>query len=118
MRWLWALPLAFVTASSAGARADQNDLNIGQLGNPGTDPASPANQRFRMLGNELGVALSATTLEPPATLGMDGFAFDFEYTIAFINGNQQIGGQPYWVTQSPNPSMLMLPALHFRKGLP
>lgn len=116
MRWLWVVALASV--GSAAARADQNDLNISQLGDPGSVSSTPANQRFRMLGDELGVALSATTLQPPTTLGMDGFAFDFEYTVAFINGSQQVGGQPYWVTQGGSPSILMMPALHFRKGLP
>ncbi|MHB1844564.1 MAG: hypothetical protein ACYCWW_06985 [Deltaproteobacteria bacterium] len=103
---------------SLGARADQNDLSIAQLGDPGGDPNSPASQRFRMLGNELGISLASATLEPPTTLGTDGFAFAFEYSFAFVNGGAQVGNQPYWVTQTPNPSVLMMPALHFRKGLP
>ncbi|HUB06568.1 MAG TPA: hypothetical protein VMB50_06190, partial [Myxococcales bacterium] len=113
---LLAVSLASASVLSLSARADQNDLSIYKLGNPDTDPNATA--RFRMLGNELGVSLSGTTLEPPTTVGADGFSFTFEYTFAFVNGTANIGGQPYWVTQSPNPSVLMLPALHFRKGLP
>ncbi len=116
-RWSAAIILLFVTAAPRVARADYN-LVIYQLGDPGTDPSSPANQRFRMLGNELGTSLSGAVLEPAETLGADGFAFDFEYTFALINASQAIQGQPFWVTASPNPGLLMLPSLHFRKGLP
>ncbi len=116
MRLFLAVFLASASVLSLSARADQNDFSIYKLGNPNTDPNAQA--RFRMLGDELGVALSNTTLEPPGTLGADGFSFTFEYAFAFVNGGATVGGQPYWVTQSPDPSLLMLPALHFRKGLP
>lgn len=116
MRLLLAVSLVSACVLPLSARADQNDLSIYQLGNPSTDPN--AQSRFRMLGNELGISLSGATLEPPVTVGADGFSFTFEYTFAFVNGGAEIGGQPYWVTQSANPSLLMLPALHFRKGLP
>ncbi len=119
-RFALAFMLALMGAVvwSPAALADVNDLSISQLGNPGSDPNSLPSQRFRLLGNELGISLSSATLEPPTTLGIDGFSFAFEYSFAFVNGNAQIGGQPYWVTGSPNPSVLMMPALHFRKGLP
>ncbi|MHB8419970.1 MAG: hypothetical protein ACYDCL_17990 [Myxococcales bacterium] len=116
MRLLLALGLASASILSLQARADQNDLTIWKLGDPNSDPN--AIPRFRMLADELGVSLSETTLEPPGTVGADGYSFAFEYTFAFVNGSTTIGGQSYWPTQSPNPSLLMLPALHFRKGLP
>jgi hypothetical protein len=71
-----------------------------------------------MLSNELGVSMSAVTLGPPTTVGEDGFAFSFEYTVAFVNGGATVNGQPYWVTQGGDPSVMQFPTLHFRKGLP
>ena len=115
-RLLWAAILISIPGLSLGARADSNDLAIYKLGNPDKDVSAAG--RFRLLGNELGVSVAASTLEPPTTVGEDGFAFAFEYTVAFVNGSGAVGGQPYWVTQSGNPSSLQLPALHFRKGLP
>ncbi len=122
MKVRFALGILSLAASlpSLTAAADQNDLQIYKLGDASGDFSATSNAaaRFRMLGNELGVSLTGATLEPPGTVGEDGFSFTFEYSFAFINGGDQIGGQPYWVTQSPSPGLLMLPALHFRKGLP
>ena len=99
----------------ATALASGNDLQLYRLGNP-SDPDAQA--RFRMLGNELGIALSGTTLEPPNTLGMSGFELAIEYDFVFVNGGNQIAAQPYWVTEGPAPSLLMVPTVHLRKGLP
>ncbi len=115
-RLLFAAVLVLVPGFSLGAKADINDLEIYKLGNPATD--ANAAPRFRMLCDELGVSLSSTTLQPPTTIGEDGFAFAFEYTVAFVNGGATVGGQPYWVTAGGNPSVEQLPTLHFRKGLP
>ena len=97
------------------ARALPNDLQIYQLGS-----ASVANAeaRFRMLGDELGMSLTSTTLEPANTVGIDGFDLAFETAIVFINASQQIAGQSYWVTTNNPPTALVIPAIHFRKGLP
>jgi hypothetical protein len=108
-----ATVLALGMGSVANAAA--NDLQLYRLGNPADTAAS---SRFRMLGNELGVALSATTLEPTNTLGMSGFDLALEYDFVFVNGGNQIGGLPYWVTEGQPPSLLMVPTLHLRKGLP
>ncbi len=94
-----------------------NDLQMYQLLSNGALD-TPAQQRFRMLGDELGMALSSTTLEPSYTLGINGFDFAFETAFVFINSTAQIGNQSYWPTTNSAPSSLILPALHFRKGLP
>jgi hypothetical protein len=97
------------------AHAAANDLQLYRLGNPAD---TDARSRFRMLGNELGIALSGTTLEPTNSLGMSGFDLALEYDFVFVNGGNQIGGLPYWVTEGQPPSLLMVPTLHLRKGLP
>ncbi len=115
MRMLCAVATALSLGFGATALADSNDLQLYRLGNP-SDAAAQA--RFRMLGNELGIVLAASTLEPTHTLGMSGFDLAFEYGFVFINGNNEIASDPYWVTEGQPPSALMVPALHFRKGLP
>jgi hypothetical protein len=121
-RLLFAAMLVWVPGLSLGARADINDLEIYKLGNPSASGQAGTNaaSSFRMLGNELGVSMSAITLAPPTTIGEDGFAFAFEYTVAFVNGGATVGNGavPYWVTDGGNPSVMQFPTLHFRKGLP
>jgi hypothetical protein len=121
-RLLFAAMLVWVPGLSLGARADINDLQIYKLGNPSASGQAGTNaaSSFRMLGNELGVSMSAITLAPPTTIGEDGFAFAFEYTVAFVNGGATVGNGavPYWVTDGGNPSVMQFPTLHFRKGLP
>ena len=121
-RLLFAAVLVLVPGFSLGARADINDLQIYKLGNPSAAGTAGSNAAasFRMLSNELGVSMSAITLAPPTTIGEDGFAFAFEYTVAFVNGGATVGNgaQPYWVTAGGNPSVMQFPTLHFRKGLP
>jgi hypothetical protein len=116
-----ALGVCLVPRSAA---ALPNDLQIYQLcsslpcaGNPASQDPN-AQQRFRMLGDELGMALTATTMEPANTVGVDGFDFAFETSIVFINSAALIGGQSYWVTTNTPPTALVIPAIHFRKGLP
>lgn len=111
--------MAMVALAIAGqARADANDLQIFQLGTPGSGSNDPATERFRMLANELGVAMAGPTLEPANTLGIDGFDFAFETSFVLINPSTQIGGQSYWATTNLPPNVLVIPQLHFRKGLP
>jgi hypothetical protein len=121
-RLLFAAVLIWVPGLSLGARADINDLQIYKLGNPSASGTAGSNaaSSFRMLSNELGISMAAVTLAPPTTIGEDGFAFAFEYTVAFVNGGATVGNgaQPYWVTAGGNPSVMQFPTLHFRKGLP
>ena len=107
--------LALGLLSASGARADSNDLQIYRLGST-SDPSAVT--RLRLLGDELGVAISSTTLAPANTVGIDGFDFGFQTSFVFINSGASVGGQPYWVTEQLPPSVLVVPQLHFRKGLP
>jgi hypothetical protein len=115
MRPLRAAMTALALVLGATALAGTNDLQLYRLGNPSD---ADAQARFRMLGNELGIALAGTTLQPPNTLGMSGFDLALEYDFVFVNGGNQIAGQPYWVTEGAPPSLLMVPTVHLRKGLP
>lgn len=107
-----------VLVSAGRAEASGNDLQIPVLGNPSTDPT--AVQRFRMLSDELGMTLAGTTLEPPKTVGSDGFDIGLELASVFINPNTTINGQsqPYWAAASSASAPLIVPAFHVRKGLP
>jgi hypothetical protein len=119
---------ALLVLGSPRALALPNDLQIFQLCSAqpcansqnttlsAVDPSAQA--RFRMLGDELGMALAGTTLEPANTVGINGFDFGFETAIVFINSSTQIANQSYWVTTNTPPAALVIPALHFRKGLP
>lgn len=108
------LLLGVLAAGRAGALS--NDLQIPALGNPSTDPT--AVQRFRMLGDELGMTLAGTTLEPARTIGSAGFDVGLEVAVAFINSTTTINGQTYWATNGTASSPLIVPAIHVRKGLP
>jgi hypothetical protein len=112
---LRAVTAALGLGLGASALAATNDLQLYRLGNPSD---ADAQARFRMLGNELGIALSGTTLQPANTLGMSGFDLGLEYDFVFVNGGNQIGSQPYWVTEGAAPNLLMVPTVHLRKGLP
>jgi hypothetical protein len=115
MGLLRAVTTALALGLGATALAATNDLQLYRLGDP-SDPNSQA--RFRMLGNELGIALSSSTLQPANSLGMSGFDLGLEYAFVFVNGGNQIASQPYWVTEGSPPSLLMVPTVHLRKGLP
>jgi hypothetical protein len=119
MRWLGFGAAALVLGLALGARAGNNNLSLSRLGNPSDPNNGPAAQeRFRMLSNELGVSILSTNLQPASTLGMNGFDISLEIPYVLVNSSQAIGGQTYWVTDQPNPGYLVIPALHFRKGLP
>jgi hypothetical protein len=103
---------------ASGASAEPNDLHLNQILTNGTIDTN-AQQRFRMLGDELGMALSSTTMEPSYTLGINGFDFAFETAFVFVNSTAQVGGSAFWsATENTPPSTLYIPSLHFRKGLP
>src|SRR5450755_789686 len=120
MRWLGLGAAALVLTGALGARASgHNNIDLSRLGDP-SDPVNGAAalERFRMLSNELGVSIIATNLQPASTLGMTGFDLSIEVPYVLVNSSQLVGGQTYWVTDQTNPGYLIIPALHFRKGLP
>ena len=106
---------AFWMCSSA-ALADPYDLNLARLGNPSPGSATysaGANANFRAMAMELAGALNSTSLMPPGSLGYSGFAVAAELGVAAIP-DQKV----FLPTQGNYASPMLLPAVHFRKGLP
>jgi hypothetical protein len=144
-------PLALLAAVLALAvpparAAEPLDLDITLLGPPSAavwmraDPtltqgqadllASDARTRFAMLSSELALSLSSSLLEPAATVGHSGFAFDVEAAYTTVHKDvvgtgvfPQASATPsyprnYWPTHSKTPSELVVPSFHVRKSLP
>jgi hypothetical protein len=119
MRWLGFGAAALALGWALGARAGNNDFSLYKLGDPtAPNTGAQAQERFRMLSDELGVSIASTNLQPASTLGMNGFDLSLEIPYVLVNSSAQVGGQVYWVTNTPNPGYVVVPALHFRKGLP
>ena len=111
--WTWVAALSVVSLAAAAP----NDFRMDRLGNPvagatGYDPR--ANGNFRALTRELASALTASTLAPPLSLGVDGFAFATELSLVTLSQNAQF----LLPTESGSPSALSMPGIHVRKGLP
>jgi hypothetical protein len=92
--------------------------------------ASDARMRFAMLSSELMLSLGSALLEPAATVGHSGFAFDLEVASTQVH-KEVVGtaeypaGSPtpafprnYWPTHTKTPSELVVPSFHVRKSLP
>ena len=73
-----------------------------------------AQDEFRSLSKEVGIAIVDLPLTPAAPLGILGFDVGVEATMVNIHNND-----PFWtkVTSSP-PSALIIPKIHAQKGLP
>jgi len=101
--------------AAAGARADPNDFELTRLGNP--TPGGPgyrpdANGNFQAFGRSFGAAMSSANLMPPETLGHAGFSLTAELsTVRFSSGL-------LLPTERAQPTTLLMPGLHVRKGLP
>ena len=144
MRRLLALLAAVLALAVPTARAAEPlDLDITRLGPPNAAAwmaadatltqaqadqlAGDARARFAMLSSELILSLSSSLLEPAATVGHSGFAFDLEaaYTTVHkevVGSNTPFapGGYPrnYWPTHNKTPTGLLVPSFHVRKSLP
>jgi hypothetical protein len=151
MRRPLALLAAVLALSASTARATEPlDLDITRLGPPSayvwslthcsalpctTTPedealASDARMRFAMLTSELALSLSSALLQPAATVGHSGFAFDME--IAYTQVHKEVVGtavfpappataafpRNYWPTHNKTPAELLVPSFHVRKSLP
>ncbi len=142
MRRPLALLAAVLALAAPTAQAGEPlDLDITLLGPPSAQIwvnagasaadaallAADARARFAMLSSELALSLSSALLEPAATIGHSGFAFDLEsaYTTVHkevVGSNTPFapGGYPrnYWPTRTKTPSELLVPSFHVRKSLP
>jgi hypothetical protein len=140
MRPIAPIALLLVLAAPGRARADRFDLDLSKLGAPqpqvwqNLDPtlsaaqaaqlATNSLQRFAILSSEMALALTSTLLSPAETTGHTGFEIGLESSYAQVSNKEvgtAIGGyQPvdHWPARGANPSGLILPAVHIRKGLP
>jgi hypothetical protein len=151
MRRPLALLAAVIALTASTARATEPlDLDITLLGPPSAyvwslthctalpctvTPqdealASDARMRFAMLTSELALSLSSALLQPAATVGHSGFAFDFE--LAYTQVHKEVVGtsvfpappaaaaypRNYWPTHNKTPAELLVPSFHVRKSLP
>jgi hypothetical protein len=105
--------------SASVVQAGRYDLHLGRFCNP-TTPCAPtvsteSQTNFNKLMKELGLITAPVFLAPAETLGLNGFSFGLEATLAPINN-----GEDYWSvpTEGAPDSMIFIPRLHIRKGLP
>ena len=108
-------------ASGAAAYADNNDLRIWQLGNPdvrGEDglPVESANLAtnadFQAFARVMGAAITSANLMPPETTGHSAWAVNAELSVVSLPDSVRIP------TQAAQPSTVLIPSFHVRKGLP
>ena len=109
------------------AKAARYDLTLGKFINyidPGTQERfyrdSEGNNvspqvLFEGLMTELGMITAPVFLAPAETLGLNGFSFSLEGTIAPISNDENFWTEP--IEGKPG-SVLFIPHIHMRKGLP
>ncbi len=108
-----------LTITASPARAGRYDLTLGNFfsNRPGACSAdfNCAQGLFEDLMTELGQATAPVFLAPAETLGLNGFTFAFEGSIVPISNDQ-----PFWTlpTEGDPQSVLFIPHIHVRKGLP
>jgi len=110
-RWM---TLATLLAGVA-AHADKNDLRIAQLGNPdpgGANASATANSDFQAFARAMSASLTSVNLMPPETLGHAAFNTSAELSVVSLPGSIRIP------TESAQPSTVLVPSFHVRKGLP
>lgn len=110
-RWTAVSALLF----AAWAHADPNDLQLSKLGNPtagGPGFAEDANANFQAFARSLGAGLTAVNLMPPETLGHAAFSVSAELSAVRFSSSLKLP------TSSGQPSNILMPSLHVRKGLP
>ncbi|MBZ4421829.1 hypothetical protein [Myxococcus sp. RHSTA-1-4] len=102
-------------ATGAAAYADNNDLRIWQLGNPdvnGTEPVLTADADFQAFARVMGAAITSVNLMPPETTGHSAWAVNAELSVVSLPDSVVIP------MEDPQPSTVLIPSLHVRKGLP
>jgi hypothetical protein len=116
-------------AAPGAAMARPLDISLRGLGRPDLDPACatdslgcPTTLRLRGLSAELAMALAPRVLQPAETLGVAGFELSAATTLSSISNKADYWqGQPGAPIIEPGntvPSMLVVPTVHLRKGLP
>lgn len=106
------------------AKAARYDMNLGKfvtstcpIGDWSTGEFQPgcAQLLFEDLMTELGSISAPVFLAPAETLGLNGFSFGIEGTIAPISD-----GEDFWIIplEGKPGSVIFIPHIHIRKGLP
>lgn len=86
--------------------------------------AGEARVRYGRLVTDLAMAFTTALMEPASTTGYSGFQLGLEAAYMTVS-SEAIGGatgidpaRPYWATDGEQPSGLLVPSVHVRKGLP
>lgn len=100
-------------ASGASVAAAPNDLQIARFGNPtGDNPVASADADFQAFARIMGAAITSVNLMPPETTGHSAWAINAELSVVSLPGSVNIP------TQNDQPSTVLIPSFHARKGLP
>jgi hypothetical protein len=124
MRQLGRLVAVGIVLAGAASLADPNDFVLNQLGNPvpgGMNFSAAADGNFQAFAREFAAGLSGSTLTATHTLGYNGFAVAAELGVVnFSSGDPTAlkAGEFVLPTEKKFSGPLLLPAVHFRKGLP
>ncbi len=108
-----------LTLTVGPARAARYDLSLGNYfsNRPGAcnSDFNCAQGLFESLMTELGQVTAPVFLAPAETLGLNGFTFAIEGTVAPISKDEEFWTLP---TEGDPSSVLFIPHIHIRKGLP
>ncbi|AKQ64189.1 hypothetical protein A176_001101 [Myxococcus hansupus] len=100
-------------AAGASALAGPNDLEIARFGNPtGDNAVASADADFQAFARIMGAAITSVNLMPPETTGHSAWAINAELSVVSLPGSVNIP------TQREQPSTVLIPSFHARKGLP
>jgi hypothetical protein len=103
--------------SGAAAYADDNDLRIVELGHPvgvGARQNDAGNADFQAFARVMGAAITSATLMPPETTGHTAWAVNAELSVVSLPDRESA----FIPTESAQPSTVLIPSFHVRKGLP
>ncbi|MBN2496736.1 MAG: hypothetical protein JXR96_19250 [Deltaproteobacteria bacterium] len=106
--------LALALLWSGPAAAGRYDLHLGKYFTSSCTGTCPQ-EHFESLMTELGQITAPIFLSPAETLGLNGFTFALEGTVAPISNNED-----FWTLAAEGKidSVVFIPHLHLRKGLP
>lgn len=110
-RWMALVTLL----SGVAAHADKNDLRMAQLGNPnpgGLNASATANSDFQSFARAMSASITSVNLMPPETLGHAAFNVNAELAVVSVPSSIK------FPTESTQPSTMLVPSFHVRKGLP
>jgi hypothetical protein len=120
MRRVAVLAVGLVAAGAWAQAPAEYDLRIAQFGTPNpaaSASAAASDAAFRAFARSFAAAMTSVNLSPPRTLGHSGYALDAEVSV--VNFQVEARDLPRVMpTAAPFQGPLIIPSLHFRKGLP